>query len=204
MKKIKLLLINLVLMFILVAAVLWGVFYWLNIYTRHADVVEIPEITGMTIEEASEALAQRDLLLAVTDSVFNTRKSPGIILETTPTVGSKIKRERTVFVIVNATGTLKRQIPAVQEVSLRQAMASLRAAGFENISVKYVGGAHNDLVLAIKTADGRLLRKGDNIPYNTPIVLEVSLSDPSLMMTDDPLQEGEPLMIEETEDENWF
>lgn len=204
MKRINILIINLILMLIFVGAVLWGVLFWLKTYTRHNDVVEIPDITGMTVEEATQTLSAQDLLLAVADSVFNTKMSPGIILETTPKVGSKIKRERTIFVIVNATGVLKRQVPDVKDVSLRQAMATLRAAGFENISVKYVGGAHNALVLALKTAAGRLLSKGESIPYNTPLVLEVSLSDPSLMIREDSLMQTEPVVIEDTEDENWF
>lgn len=204
MKRINILLINIALMIALVGAVIFGVLFWLKGYTRHSDVVEIPDITGMKVEEATQVLAAQNLTLVVADSVFNMKMTPGVILETTPKVGTMIKRERSLFVIVNATGVLKRQVPDVTNVSLRQAMASLRAAGFESISVKYVGGPHNDLVLALRTESGRLLSKGENIPYNTALVLEVSISDPTLMMREDSLTQSAPVIIEETEDENWF
>lgn len=204
MKRINILLINITLILTLVGAVVFGVLFWLKSYTRHNDVVEIPDITGMKVAEATQVLEAQDLTLVIADSVFNMKMAPGIILETTPKVGSMIKRQRSLFVIVNATGVLKRQVPDVNNVSLRQAMATLRAAGFESITVKYVGGAHNDLVLALRTESGRLLSKGENIPYNTALVLEVSISDPSLMMREDSLMQSAPVIIEETEDENWF
>lgn len=204
MKRIHILLINIALMLVLVGVVIFGVLFWLKGYTRHNDVVEIPDITGMMVEEATEILAAQSLSLVVADSVFNMKKAPGVILETTPKVGTMIKRERSLFVIVNAIGVLKRQVPDVTNVSLRQAMATLRAAGFETISVKYVGGAHNDLVLALRTESGRRLSKGESIPYNTALVLEVSMSDPALMMREDSLMQSTPVIIEETEDENWF
>ena len=204
MKRIHILLINIALMLALVGAVVFGVLFWLKSYTRHSDVVAIPDITGMKVEEATQVLNAQDLTLVIADSVFNMKMAPGIILETTPKVGAMIKRERSIFAIVNATGVLKRQVPDVNNVSLRQAMASLRAAGFENISVKLVGGAHNDLVLALKTESGRRLNKGESIPYNTALILEVSVSDPSLLMKEDSLTQSSPVIIEETGDENWF
>lgn len=205
MNKLKILIINIALILVLGAVAIWGVFWGLKSYTRHNDVITIPEITGLTVDEATQTLDQLSLTLIVTDSVFNTKTAPGIILESTPKVGAHIKKDRPVFVVINATSVLKRQVPGIQDVSLRQAMASLRAAGFEDITVKYIGGAHNDLVLGLKTINGNILRKGDNIPYNTPLILEVSISDPRLMLRQDSTtDEAPPVIMEESEDENWF
>lgn len=203
------LLIHLALMVVVTAVLIWMVLKWLDIYTRRNAVVEVPAIVGKELHEAEEILARDQLALVVSDSVYNDEAVPGSIIETVPNSGSRIKKGRKIFVTINAFSVRTRAVPNVHEISMRQALAMLRALGFDSVTVRYVGGPYNDLALYLKTSDGKVLNPGEKIPYNTPLVLEVSANDPSLMLGTDSLAVKTPEVTIDTEDqqgenENWF
>lgn len=201
-KKWKVLLINLSLMAALVLIVIWVTLAWLQRYTRHNDIVQVPDIIGMSVDEAATLLAQSNLYINVTDSVYDEKATPGAIVETVPKVHSKIKRERAIYVVINTVSVMKRIVPEIREISMRQALATLQAIGFTQITVQYVGGSHNDLALYLRTQDGRTVSPGEKLPFNTPLVLVVSSNDPMLMILND--NQAQPELMDESEDENWF
>ena len=59
---------------LLAVLILWGLIYgtlvWLDIYTRHNEAVVIPDVKGMTIEEATPFLAEKGIRYNIIDSVF--------------------------------------------------------------------------------------------------------------------------------------
>ena len=59
---------------LLAVLILWGLIYgtlvWLDIYTRHNEAVVIPDVKGMTIEEAAPLLAEKGIRYNIIDSVF--------------------------------------------------------------------------------------------------------------------------------------
>ena len=59
---------------LLAVLILWGLIYgtlvWLDIYTRHNEAVVIPDVKGMTIEEAAPFLAEKGIRYNIIDSVF--------------------------------------------------------------------------------------------------------------------------------------
>ncbi len=201
-KKWKVLLINLSLMAALVLIVIWVTLAWLQRYTRHNDIVQVPDIIGMSVDEAATLLAQSNLYINVTDSVYDEKATPGAIVETVPKVYSKIKRERAIYVVINTVSVMKRIVPEIREISMRQALATLQTIGFTQITVQYVGGSHNDLALYLRTQDGRTVSPGEKLPFNTPLVLVVSSNDPMLMILND--NQAQPELMDESEDENWF
>lgn len=201
-KKWKVLLINLSLMAALVLIVIWVTLAWLQRYTRHNDIVQVPDIIGMSVDEAATLLAQSNLYINVTDSVYDEKATPGAIVETVPKVHSKIKRERAIYVVINTVSVMKRIVPEIREISMRQALATLQTIGFTQITVQYVGGSHNDLALYLRTQDGRTVSPGEKLPFNTPLVLVVSSNDPMLMILND--NQAQPELMDESEDENWF
>lgn len=207
------LLINLAAMAVVGIILIWLLMAWLGRYTRHNSVVVIPDITNMQVDEAEQLLSKDHLYLLVTDSIYDESKKPGVIIDTSPIVGASIKRDRTIFVRINAISVMKRQIPDVHDKSMRQAQVMLEANGFNNVTIKYVPGTYNDLALYVKTTSGRVLNPGDIIPYNQPLILEISSNDRSLLLGDsleiDTPQLDEPIHINSTEEddnkeEGWF
>ena len=157
------------------AALLWGALAFLKAYTRFGEAVEVPDLKGMSRPDAVRILAGRDLEMEITDSVYVEAATPGIVMESNPRAGSRVKSGRVIFVTVNALNPRQIPLPQVIQLSKRQAVATLKGAGFVDIREKYVTGEFNDLVLAVKDGTtGVLLASGKRLSYNAPVLLEIS------------------------------
>lgn len=173
----RVILFNVVAMVIIGMVLIWLSMLLLKSYTRHDKAFRMPDVIGMTQEEAQRTLGQEKLKMEITDSLYSELMPPGVILETTPKPGSMIKTERTIYVIVNNSQVKQLSVPEVHEISRRQAEALLRGSGFINVTVKYIPGTFHDLALYLKDPHGRILTVGEKIPYNMPLTLEVTNSD---------------------------
>lgn len=173
----KILLINIGAMLLVAVILVWLVMLGLDSYTRHDQSFGMPDVVGLTLEEASDQLAPYKLNVEVSDSIYNEQMPRGAILESVPRAGAKVKGHRTIFVTVNKMEVKQSPIPDVVNNSRRQGEALLRANGFVNIEVVHVPGEHNDAILRLKDRRGRILEPGDRLPYNALIIIEVSSRD---------------------------
>ena len=192
---------------LLAVLIIWGLIYgtlvWLDSYTRHNEAVVVPDVKGMTIEEAGRSLDERGLRYNIIDSVFSKDVPPGAIVEVVPAPDSKVKVGRILFVTINANTSQMAIIPEVADLSFRQAYALLRSLGFSHVEVKYVPGDYKDLAMGVEWKE-QPVETGRHIPLNAHIVLVVSSGEaaPDSMALDSlnvlPI---EPL---DSEEENWF
>jgi len=171
---------------------------WLSIYTRHGKAVEIPDVKGLSVEKAEPFFIQKKLDFAVIDSVFIKNATPGSIYETIPSIGSKVKEGRTIYLKIVSFLPPLITIPDVKDSSQRQSMAMLRSIGFENIEIKMVPGVYRDLVLGIESK-GKSLEAGQRIPADTPLSLLVSSGSEENLFLDNPIDSSEV-----SSDETWF
>lgn len=152
-----------------------GALYFLDLYTHHGEAVKVPDLTGMTLEEAQTTVKSMDLTLDIVDSIYTEGEAPGVILKTTPRAGSVIKKHRTLFLTTNTISVERVRVPSVYDTSRRRAEAALRAAGFVDVTVKLVPGRYNDLAVEVlDRATGLAVPPGSELPYNTPLVLSVT------------------------------
>jgi len=163
-------LLGLILVIILFAFMLT---FWLNHYTQHGEAVEVPNVKGLTVENAAELFEKNNLNYTVIDSVFFKGAIPGTVAETTPSIGSMVKEGRIVYLKVNAFLPLLITIPDVKNSSQRQSFAMLKSLGFENVSVKMVKGDYADLTVGLESK-GSPLEAGRRVPADTPLSLLVS------------------------------
>ncbi len=192
---------NLLIAVVVACGLVYGALRWLDVYTRHGEAVEVPDVKGLKIDKAAEVFGQSGLRYNVIDSVFSKDVEPGAIVEIVPGAGQKVKEGRIVFVTVNALTSQMTTIPDVEDLSLRQAYALLKARGFERIDVEYVAGNYKDLAVAVELR-GRALKKGEHVPLTAPLVLKVSSGEAE--MPTDSLPEDTPVVPIESEEENWF
>ena len=183
---------------LLAVLILWGLIYgtlvWLDIYTRHNEAVVIPDVKGMTIEEAAPFLAEKGIRYNIIDSVFSKDVDPGAIVEIVPTPGSKVKEGRIVFVTINAK---------TSQMAFRQAYALLTSIGFKAIEVKYVAGDYKDLAIGVEW-NGKILEEGQHVPLNAHLTLVVSGGfEESDSLALDSLNMA-PVESLDSEEENWF
>ncbi len=192
---------NLLLAVVVACGLVYGALRWLDVYTRHGEAVEVPDVKGLKMDEATGVLEQSGLQYNVIDSVFSKDVEPGAIVELVPSAGQKVKEGRIVFITVNALTSQMATIPEVEDLSLRQAYALLKARGFERIDVEYVAGDYKDLAVAVELR-GRVLKKDEHVPLTAPLVLKVSSGEAEMPV--DSLQEDASVVSIESEEENWF
>lgn len=105
--------------------------FLLNRATRHGQAFEVPDLGGLTLEQADSAARPARLRLEITDSMYLPARRGGSVLEQNPAPGAKVKSGRRIFLVINAFNPRTAVIPYVTGYSLRQAKNNLEVAGFE-------------------------------------------------------------------------
>lgn len=164
--------ISLVLMVLLVVALIVGVMFWLDSYTRHGEQIVVPDVSKMNVSDATKILADKGLRCEVFDSTFVAGKKPSEILEQTPVAGSKVKSERTIYVSINSTTPPKVTIPDLVDNSVRQAEATLKSIGIKVSNYEYVPAEYKDLLIGIKH-DNLPIKPGDKLTVGSTVSLVV-------------------------------
>ena len=102
--RIRFLSLGLHILIMLAVAVLAVVilFFWLDHYTRHGDVAEVPDVCGLYYLDADIALSEGGMRSTVIDSMYIDGMEKGIVLDQVPRAGSAVKHGRTIYLTINA------------------------------------------------------------------------------------------------------
>ncbi|EJW91485.1 PASTA domain containing protein [gut metagenome] len=196
--------INLLLMGVVLAAAPLLTLEWLDQYTRHGQAVIVPDVKGMNLQQADQQLTAKTLKAVVVDSNFVKGVTPGSVLDQNPAGGFKVKEGRTIYLTINAQSAPRIAVPDIMDnSSLRQAEAKLRALGFKLTDPEWIAG-EKDWVYSIKY-QGRDLQAGEKVPHEA--VLTLCVGDGNEEMTDSTLVKGDSLYLNNEQpivDESWF
>ena len=158
----------------------------------------------MNLRVAENELDKQSLKSIIIDSSYVKGVAPGAILEQNPSGGSKVKSGRTVYLTINTDSAPKVAIPDIMDnSSLRQAEAKLRALGFKVTEPEYISG-EKDWVYSIKYR-GRNLKAGEKIPREAVLTLTVGNGneslpeDSTLIDSSGTVDDDKPVV-----DESWF
>ena len=88
--------------------------FWLRWYTDHGEFVSVPDMSGMPLNEAIEALEERNLQYLVIDSVYDKKAVPGTVMDQSPVKESQVKDGRQV------TLTIYRFSPPMERLGVKQ------------------------------------------------------------------------------------
>lgn len=145
--------------FLIVCVVL--TFLWLKVYTHHNQKRDLPDYIGLSLEEALEDAEAKSFRVKVLDSIHVVGKPGHQILYQNPDGGSKVKKNRTIYVTITKYSpdqiALSR-LPVLYGKSFERKERELRR-GFE-LESRIVGRRYDpgepDHVLAV-------IYKGDTI-----------------------------------------
>lgn len=141
----------------------------LGIFTKHGHEISLPDLSKMTIEQATEKLEDQGLVLVVLDTVdFDNDYPPLTITDQDPIFNSKVKEGRKIYVKVNAKGFSSVRLPSLTDRTLRHALASIESMGLKKGEIRYEPHLAKDVVIQIEQ-DGRILRAGDKVQKNSKI-----------------------------------
>ncbi len=151
---------------------------WLRLYTHHGQAISVPNLTGLTFDEAGEVVSSRKMSIEVLDSIYATDMPRGTVVKQNPPPNSKVKVRRRIFVTMNAVNPEKVFMPNLVSLSDRQAMLALENAGLELGEISYKPDFAVNSVLQQKT-DGSVIEEGTLIEKGSRIdlVLGMGLSN---------------------------
>ena len=122
---------------------------WAMGYLGGEETVIVPTLTGMTQDEAEQAIEAIDLVVGDIDMRFSDTVDPGQVLDQSPVPGAEIAVGSEISLVVSQ-GLEEFEIPDVTGMSDNEAIAAVRDAGFELNSVQreYSTEVDPDLVIS--------------------------------------------------------
>ena len=144
---------------------------WLKSYTNHGTFVEVPNLVGLSLDDAETTLQNFDLRTQVQDSSnYNPKYPSGTVVEQEPLAGAQVKENRKIYLILNPSDYRKVIIPDVIRSTLRQTRPTLEALGFRIGKLIYVDDLGRDEVLELRFR-GQKINAGDLIKKTSAIDL---------------------------------
>lgn len=186
MKKIAL---NILLMVVVGILIGWLSMIFLRYWTRHGETVDVPLVKALPYECAITSLSSEGLNAIVSDSVYDTGKAPGTVIEQNPKAGTVVKEGREVFLTIVAFSPKMVSLPTLTDISVRQARSILEGLELKNVVEKRVPSDFKDLVLGVRYK-GTRLQPGARVPVNAVIELEVGEGVPEIFAPDSAASSG--------------
>ena len=158
---------------------------WLKIYTHHGQAIRVPDLSGLTEEEVGDVITSRNLRFEVVDSVYSQEMPRGTVIKQNPRANSIVKKNRRIFLTMNAVNPEMISMPRLVGLSIRQARLALQNAGLVLGDIQYRPDYAINNVLQQMHADsviseGTSIRKGDVID----LVLGMGLSSKTTRVPD--------------------
>ena len=116
---------------------LLGTLVWLKIYTHHGQAITVPNLAGLTVDEVDDVTSSRHLRFEVVDSVFSNEMPRGTVLKQNPKASSRVKKNRKIFLTLNAINLEMVSMPRMVGLSIRQARLALQNAGLILGDIEY-------------------------------------------------------------------
>ena len=110
---------------------------WLSIYTRHGQSRPVPDLYGLTIEEAEKTVTKNKMRFQVIDSVYTNIVPRGCVVEQNPVAGFEVKKNRRIMATINAFNPEMVEMPDLLELSKRQALSLIESSGLEIGKLNY-------------------------------------------------------------------
>ena len=126
---------------------------------NHGDTVLVPDLRGLTLDEATRKLKEIGLSVG-TVTYADADRDDGKILQQTPSSPDKVAQNTTIDVVVSRVKVKEAapvNVPDTRGMSLDTAMQTLNNAG---ISIGTIGNLNSNLPNAQATVTGQSLRKG--------------------------------------------
>lgn len=148
---------------------------FLNLITNHGKVIVVPDLTGMTVEQAHDSASRAGVRLDVIDSIYSKSLTRGAIFSQNPKAGSSVKKGRRVQLVINSMSPKKIRMPNLVGYTMRQAKAELSSKGLNLRKLIYVNDIATNNVLG-QLHLGVNVRAGSMIDSGSDIDLEVGLN----------------------------
>lgn len=151
MKTVKILL-NILIIIILTIAIIEVAFFSLKGYTRHGEEIVVPDFLGLNCDSVIEQY-QDDYNFIMLDSVYSKSFPEGSFYQQDPLPNSNVKKGRNLYYVKVSEAPEVTVMPNLRNLSLRQAMVSLRSCGLSVSELEFVDHFAKNAVVDQKYED---------------------------------------------------
>jgi len=164
---------------------LMGTLLWLKIYTHHGRTITVPDLTGLTVEEVEDVSSSWHLRYEIIDSVFSNEMPRGTVIKQNPDGNTRVKKNRKIFLTLNAVNQEMVAMPQLVGLSVRQARLAMQNAGLIQGTIEYRPDYAKNNVLQQKHNDS-VIKEGTEITKGSVIdlVLGMGLSSSTTRIPD--------------------
>jgi beta-lactam-binding protein with PASTA domain len=155
-----------------------AVLLWIRIYTHHGQAITVPDLTALTTDEVGDVTTSRHLRFEVVDSVFSNELPRGTVLKQNPKANSRVKKDRKIFLTMNAVNPEMVSMPALVGLSNRQSRLALQNAGLILGDISYQPDYARNNVLQ-QMHNGSVINEGTEITKGTVIDLVLGMGPSS-------------------------
>jgi beta-lactam-binding protein with PASTA domain len=146
---------------------------YLPFYTNHGDTVSVPDLSGMSYEEAEDLLESSSLQYEISpDSGFSAEKDPLAILKQLPEANALVKKDRKIYLTLNARNAPILKMPSLINMPLKNVQEILANIGLQRGDIVYVPDIGINVVLE-QRYKGAPIREGAAIAKGSKIDLVV-------------------------------
>ncbi len=152
--------------------------FWLTFTTDHGNEITVPNLAKLSEEQVEEKLDELNLEYVLLDSVdFKSDFPKHSVVEQDPIAGSKVKKNRKIYIKINSSGFTLVRMPNLIEKTYRQAVPTLKALGLEEGTITYKPNIGKDMVMEMR-CNGKKINPGTKIFKSSKI--DLVLGDGSL------------------------
>jgi beta-lactam-binding protein with PASTA domain len=184
---------HLLVAFCLTVAIIWITVRLLDIFTLHGKSQPVPDLMGLTEKEVKSSLKGTGLRYKIIDSIFDDHLPKGTIANQDPLPDTKVKKNRTIYLTKIAILPEMVSVPDLKDLSLRQALAMLKAYGLREGNLEYRPDIANNAILE-QTYKGVSIEPGTRIEKGAKIDLIIGRGLDQTLVT-------VPVLIGKTRDE---
>lgn len=170
-------LLNLLLVLLVVAGLLFAFFQSLNWLTNHGQETKVPMLTGKNMKAAVKQLKSEGFTIII-DSTYQSYKNPLEVIYQEPEAGAIVKKGRTIFLTVNRKSVPTIPMPNLVSLSFRNALLTMSSYRLVMGDTLYKPDIAAGSVLE-QWVNGKQIRPGDPVPYGSRVTLVIGegLSD---------------------------
>lgn len=153
--------IHLLIIIALIVIIIEAAFISLKGYTRHAEEIIVPDFVGLDCDSIMEAY-QDEYHFIMLDSIYSKVFSEGSIYQQDPLPNSKVKKGRNMYLVKVSEAPEKVAMPNLRNLSLRQALVSLKANGLKVSELEFVEHFAKNAIVDQKF-EGKIVEPGTEI-----------------------------------------
>jgi beta-lactam-binding protein with PASTA domain len=135
----------------------------------HGQEIKVPNIIGQNIDAGLKTLNSMNFRVSI-DSVFQSGKPGGEIIDQNPAPEEMVKDHRTIYLTIVKYNAPMVKLPGFEDTPYKEFESNLKGLGLEVDSITYQPDIAKDLVLGVNYR-GRRLVSGSSLPRGSKVSL---------------------------------